>query len=228
MVMFLILLIVILVMAVMYFSIKARNDALKSTASLNDLNKVANEKTYSGIAEKMPKNPTMEDMRNLVNRLQERLYQSELRNKPSGLNPILKPDANMVGKSEKVEDATSTIGALSSGVQDFALRPTTLIIRFRPGALDMTEVEATRMKSIFTKHFDYSVGDGQNFVITVDAVEGLSESNRMAYYRVAAVRNSLMAVVGVPAARISQKILAVPANSISGTEALEVRITKVN
>lgn len=228
MVMFLILIIVILAMAVMYFSIKARNDAMKSPVQLKDPSKMANEKIYPGMADELPQNPTIEDMRNLVNRLKEKLYQSELRYKPNGLNPVLKPDANMIGKSEKVEAATANVGTLSSGVQDFGLRPSTLIIRFRPGALDMTDAEAKRMHEVFSKHFDYVVGSGQSFVLTVDAAEGLSESNRMAFYRVAAVRNRLMAIANVPASKIGQKILAVPANSITGTEALEVRITKVD
>jgi hypothetical protein len=259
MVMFLILLIVVLAMAVMFFSMKARNDALKSTVPLKDSAKAANEKVYPGMADEVPQNPTMEDMRNLVNRLKEKLYQSELRYKPSGLNPVLKPNETRMGKSEKLEDGTANPGfvpnglnpvfkpdetkmgksdkledasakggTLPSGVQDFALRPSTLIIRFRPGALDMTNAEAQHMHSVFVKHFDYAVGGGQNFVLTVDAAEGLSESNRMAFYRVAAVRNRLMAIAGVPASKISQKILAVPANAMTGTEALEVRITKVD
>lgn len=228
MVMFLILLIVVLSMAVMFFSIKARNDALKSPVPMRDPSRSANEQMYPGMADELPKNPTMEDMRNLINTLKEKLYQSELRYKPSGLNPVVKPDANKLGKSDKLEDATGKVGTLPSGVQDFALRPSTLIIRFRPGALDMTDAEAKHMNEVFIKHFDYSVGSAQNFVLTVDAAEGLSESNRMAFYRVAAVRNRLMAVSGVPAAKIGQKILAIPANAMTGTEALEVRITKVD
>jgi len=228
MVMFLILLIVVLAMAVMFFSIKARNDALKSTVPLKDPNKAAHEKVYLGMADELPQNPTMEDMRNLIDRLKEKLYQSELRYKPSGLNPVLKPNETKMGKSERLEDASGKVGTLPSGVQDFALRPSTLIIRFRPGALDMTDAEANHMHSVFVKHFDYSTGSGQSFMLTVDAAEGLSESNRMAFYRVAAVRNRLMAIAGVPATKIGQKILAVPANAITGTEALEVRITKVD
>ena len=228
MVMFLILLIVVLAMAVMFFSMKARNDALKSTVPLKEPNKAAHEKVYPGMADELPQNPTMEDMRHLIDRLKEKLYQSELRNKPSGLNPVLKPNETKMGKSEKIEDASGKVGTLPSGVQDFALRPSTLIIRFRPGALDMTDAEANHMHAVFTKHFDYSVGSGQNFVLTVDAGEGLSESNRMAFYRVAAVRNRLMAIAGVPASKISQKILAVPASAMTGTEALEVRITKID
>lgn len=228
MVMFLILLIVVLAMAVMYFSMKARNDALKSTVPLKEPSKTAHERVYPGMADELPQNPTMEDMRHLIERLKEKLYQSELRNKPSGLNPVLKPNETKMGKSEKIEDASAKVGALPNGVQDFALRPSTLIIRFRPGALDMTDAEANHMHAVFTKHFDYSVGSGQNFVLTVDAGEGLSESNRMAFYRVAAVRNRLMVITGVPASKISQKILAVPASAMTGTEALEVRITKVD
>jgi hypothetical protein len=228
MVMFLILLIVVLAMAVMYFSIKARNDALKSTVPLQDPNKSANERVYPGMADELPKNPTMEDMRNLIDRLKEKLYQSELRYKPSGLNPVLKPNETKMGKSERLEDASAKVGTLPGGVQDFALRPSTLIIRFRPGSLDMTDAEANHMHAVFTKHFDYAVGSGQNFMLTVDAAEGLSESNRMAFYRVAAVRNRLMAIAGVPATKIGQKILAVPVSAMTGNEALEVRITKVD
>lgn len=228
MVMFLILLIVILAMAVMYFSIRARNDALKSPVQLQDPTKAANEKIYPGMADEIPQNPTMEDMRHLVDRLKEKLHQSELRYKPSGLNPVIKPEMSKMGKSDKVEEASAKVGSLPSGVQDFALRPSTLIIRFRPGALDMTDAEAKQMHEVFAKHFDYAVGSGQNFALTVDAAEGLSESNRMAFYRVAAVRNRLMSIASVPASKISQKILAVPASAMTGTEALEVRITKVD
>lgn len=239
MVMFLILLIVVLAMAVMFFSIKARNDALKSDLKLQEPSKSEYQKVYPGITDEIPKNPTMEDMRKLVDRLREKLYQSEQRYKPSGLNPTLKADDNKTGKSDKinenkqgksetVENATNSAGTLPAGVQDFALRPSTLIIRFRPGALDMTDAEAKRMADVFVKHFDYSVGNAQNFMLTVDAAEGLSESNRMAFYRVAAVRNRLMGVVGVSPARIGQKIVAVPVSAMNGTEALEVRITKVD
>jgi len=228
MVMFLILLIVILSVAVMFFSIKARNDALKSTVPLKDPAKQANEKVYPGMADELPKNPTMEDMRHLINRLKERLYQSELRYKPSGLNPLPKPDETKMGKSETVEDASAkTTGSQVNGVQDFALRPTSLIIRFKPGALGMTDAEAKRMTEVFMKHFDYEVGSAQSFLLTVDAAEGLSESNRMAFYRVVAVRNRLMGMTGVPAAKIGQKIHAVPSSAVTGMEALEVRITKV-
>jgi len=65
----------------------------------------------------------------------------------------------------------------------------------------------------------------QNFTISSTAVEGLSESNRMAFYRVVAVRNHLLSI-GVPAARIRQRIEPVPAARQSGTEALEIRIQK--
>jgi hypothetical protein len=229
MVMFLILLIVVLSMAVMFFTIKARNDALKSAVPLKDPSKAANEKVYPGMADEMPQNPTMEDMRNLVNRLKEKLYQSELRYKPSGLNPVAKPDETKMGKSERVEDASAkTEGTLVNGVQDFALRPTSLIIRFRPGALGMSDEEAKRMTEVFMKHFDYQVGSAQSFMLTADAAEGLSESNRMAFYRVVAVRNRLMGTTGVPAVKIGQKIHAVPPNAVTGMEALEVRITKVD
>lgn len=226
MVMFLILLIVVLAMAVMFFSLKARNDALRSPVPIKEPSKTAYEKVYPGMADELPKEPTMEDMRNLVNRLKEKLYQSELRYKPTGLNPVAKADDKM-GKSEKVEEASAKAGTLPAGLQDFALRPSTLVIRFRPGSLDMTDAEAKRMHEVFAKHFDYTVGSNQSFVLTVDAAEGLSESNRMAFYRVAAVRNRLMAVVGVPPSKIGQKIVAVPVSAMTGTEALEVRITKV-
>lgn len=246
MVMFLILLIVILAMAVMYFSIKAKNDALLSTVQLETPLKEAHE-SYQGSADEIPKNPTMDDMRKIINELQQKLYQSELQNKPTGKNPevdtknqpdrriaqstLLNPESenlNKIGKSEREIQATQeAIGTTNEGVQSFALRPSVIIVRFRAGFLELTDDEALKLKEIFVQHFDYQSNKDQRFVLTVDAVSGLTESNRMAFYRIASVRNRLMAVAGVPASKIGQKINSVPASSMSGVESLEVRISKV-
>lgn len=228
MTMFLILLIVILSVAVMYFSARARNEAYQSKSTNHEMSKQAFNRMYPGEADEIPENPTMEDMRKLVDRLKQKLYQSEMRYQPSGLNPQAKPENTKMGKSERVEDASAKAGTLPTGVQDFALRPTSLIIRFKPGTLDLNPDEVKRLREVFMKHFDYANNSGQAFQLTVDAAEGLSESNRMAFYRVVAVRNHLMSTVGVPAAKITQKIETVPSTSINGLEALEVRINKVD
>lgn len=226
MVMFLVLLVIILAMAVTYFAAKAKTDALNSPLSGKEPTKTAYEKVFPGETDEIPVNPTMEDMRKLVDRLKEKLYQSEHRFKPSGLNPVATD--NKMGKSEKIEAATGTAGTLPAGVQDFALRPTSLIIRFKPGSLELTDDEAKRLTEIFITHFDYANNKEQNFLLTTDAIDGLSESNRMAFYRVVAVRNRLMAITGVPASKIAQKIISVPSASSTGVEAMEVRITKVD
>lgn len=228
MTMFLILLIVILSIAVMYFSVRARNEAYQAKATQREVSKQAFNKVYPGESDQIPENPTMEDMRKLVDRLKQKLYQSELRNVPTGLNPVAKAENTKVGKSERVEDATAKAGTLPQGVQDFALRPSSLIIRFRPGSLDLSAEEVKRLKEVFVKHFDFQSGSPQAFQLTVDAAEGLSESNRMAFYRLVAVRNHLMSEVGVSASKITQKILPVPLGSVTGVEALEVRINKID
>ncbi|WP_288392599.1 hypothetical protein [uncultured Herbaspirillum sp.] len=81
------------------------------------------------------------------------------------------------------------------------------------------------MNDTFISHFDWNSNREQTFTISAAAVEGLSESNRMAFYRVVAVRNHLLSI-GVPAARIRQRIEPVPAARQSGTEGLEIRIQK--
>ncbi|WP_310625397.1 vesicle formation protein [Limnohabitans sp.] len=228
MVMFLILLIVILAMAVMYFSMRAKADASKSPVpSKETITKQAHEKTYPGVADEVPKNPTVEDMRKMVDRMQQKLQQSELRYKAGGQNQEVKPENVQIGKSEKIEEASAKVSTTpTAGVHDLAARPTSLIVRFKPGALDLSPEEAKRMSEVFVKHFDYASNKAQSFVLSSDAVEGLSESNRMAYYRVVAVRNRLMSLSGVPSSKIAQKIIAVPPNSTTGVEALEVRITR--
>lgn len=246
MVMFLILLIVILSMAVMFFSIKARNDALKSAVPLKDPSKMANTQVYPGVADELPANPTMEDMRHLIDRLRMKLNQSELRFKSSGLSPIAKPDQkekgnvlksdpepnlNKEGKSDQVVGANTenNLGKKSDGVEAFSLRPSVLIVRFKPSTLDLSPQEAQRMAEIFTKHFDWSANNkDQQFEISASAAEGLSESNRMAFYRVVSVRNQIMSLIGMPGSRIRSRIVPVPAGQASGLEALEVRITKLD
>jgi len=90
----------------------------------------------------------------------------------------------------------------------------------------MTGDEAKRLAETFTRHFDWSVGSDQEFTITTNAVEGLSESNRMAFYRVITVRNQLMSLTGLQASKIRQRILPVSINLSTGLEGLEVRISK--
>lgn len=241
MVMFLILLIVILSMAVMYFSMKARSEAQQSSVPLKEPTKAEYNKVYPGMVDELPKNPTMEDMRNLIDRLKQKLHQSELRFKPSGLNPELKADAkergnnlknepethlNKDGKSQQNLAASAGVGNRTEGIEALALRPSVIVVRFKPGTLDLNAEEAKRLADVFAKHFEWSAGSAQEFVISTTAVEGLSESNRMAFYRVVAVRNQLMSVAGVPAARIRQRIVPVSASQATGAEALEVRIGK--
>lgn len=241
MVLFLVMLIVILSMAVMYFSMRARTEAQHSSIPLKENQKYEHLKVYPGIADELPTNPTMADMRHLIDRLKEKLYQSELRFKVAGANPQPVPDQkekgnslknqpepnlNKEGKSERSIAASGSAGSQADGFEALSLRPSSIVVRFRPGTLDMNPEEVKRLADTFVKHFDWSAGSTQDFVISTTAVEGLSESNRMAFYRVVAVRNHLMSATGVLASRIRQRIVPVPVSQSTGTEALEVRIAR--
>ncbi|WP_288410842.1 vesicle formation protein [uncultured Herbaspirillum sp.] len=258
MVMYLLLLIAILAMAVMYFSMRARDEAKNSKATEVELPGKPSEKAMPGPNVLTPVTPSAEElhaqieqMRQTLNNnevrykadvaeLKEKLRESDQRFKASGLAKVEKPnqkergnnmkstpeaDLAQDGASDRVVDASGTAGALPKGVEQFALRPSVLIVRFRPGTVDLNTGEAKRMNDTFISHFDWNSNREQTFTISAAAVEGLSESNRMAFYRVVAVRNHLLSI-GVPAARIRQRIEPVPAARQSGTEGLEIRIQK--
>ncbi|MCO4855043.1 vesicle formation protein [Herbaspirillum sp. WGmk3] len=258
MVMYLLLLIAILAMAVMYFSMRARDEAKESKATELEMPGKPFPKALPGPNAVTPVSPSAEElhaqieqMRQTLNNnevrykadvaeLKEKLRESDQRYKASGLAKVEKPnqkesgnnmkstpDANLAkdGASDRVVDASGTAGSLPKGVEQFALRPSVLIVRFRPGTVDLSPDEAKRMNETFIKHFEWNASLEQSFTISSAAVEGLSESNRMAFYRVVAVRNHLLSI-GVPAARIRQRIEPVPAARQSGTEGLEIRIQK--
>lgn len=258
MVMYLLLLIAILAMAVMYFSMRARDEAFDAkSAEINVVGKPSN-RAFPGANQEKPETPSSEELHAQLERLRqtlndneirykadvaelkEKLRESDQRYKANGLAKIEKPnqkepgnnmkstpEANLAkeGASERVVDASGSAGSLPKGVEQFALRPSVLIVRFRPGTVDLSPDEAKRMNETFIKHFEWNASLEQNFTISSAAVEGLSESNRMAFYRVVAVRNHLLSI-GVPAARIRQRIEPVPAARQSGTEGLEIRIQK--
>ncbi|EOA03723.1 MULTISPECIES: hypothetical protein [Herbaspirillum] len=259
MVMYLLLLIAILAMAVMYFSMKARDEAYESKTAKIEAQGQASEKPHAGDKEEKPVVPSPDDLHAQIERLRqtlneneirykadvaelkEKLRESDMRFKANGLSKVEKPnqkergnnlkstteaDLAKEGASERILDASGAAGSLDKGVEALALRPSVLIVRFRPGTVDLNPPEAKRMTDTFLSHFDWNARPDQTFVISSTAVEGLSESNRMAFYRVVAVRNHLLSV-GVPAARIRQRIEPVPAARQSGTEALEIRIQKV-
>lgn len=258
MVMYLLLLIAILAMAVMYFSIRARDEAKDAKATEMEAPGKPFPKALPGPNALAPVSPSAEElhaqieqMRQTLNNnevrykadvaeLKEKLRESDQRFKASGLAKVEKPnqkergnnmkstpeaDLAKEGASERVLNASGTAGALPTGVEQFALRPSVLIVSFRPGTVDLNPDEARRMNETFVKHFEWNPGAEQNFTISSAAVEGLSESNRMAFYRVVAVRNHLLSI-GVPAARIRQRIEPIPAARQSGTEGLEIRIQK--
>lgn len=258
MVMYLLLLIAILAMAVMYFSIRARDEAKDAKATEIEAPGKPFPKALPGPNALAPVSPSAEElhaqieqMRQTLNNnevrykadvaeLKEKLRESDQRFKASGLAKVEKPnqkergnnmkstpeaDLAKEGASERVLNASGTAGSLPTGVEQFALRPSVLIVRFRPGTVDLNPDEARRMNETFVKHFEWNPGVEQNFTIASAAVEGLSESNRMAFYRVVAVRNHLLSI-GVPAARIRQRIEPIPAARQSGTEGLEIRIQK--
>nr|WP_198980745.1 vesicle formation protein [Herbaspirillum sp. ASV7] len=258
MVMYLLLLIAILAMAVMYFSMKARDEAYESKTSKIEAVGKPSEKAFPGASEAKPNQPSEDDLHALIERLRqtlndneirykadvaelkEKLRESDQRFKAAGLSPTEKPnqkergnskfsppDTNLAkaGASDRTVDASGAAGALPKGVEALSLRPSVLIVRFRPGTVDLGGEEAKRMTDTFVSHFEWNGNHEQNFTISSTAVEGLSESNRMAFYRVVAVRNHLLSI-GVPAARIRQRIEPVPAAQQSGTEALEIRIQK--
>ncbi len=258
MVMYLLLLIAILAMAVMYFSMRARDEAVDSKATEKLALGKPHPKAYPGPNEVRPDIAAEEELHALIERLRqsmneseirykadvaelkEKLRESELRFKASGLSKTEKPnqkergnnlkstpeaDLAKEGAAERVVDASGTAGSLPRGLEALALRPSVLIVRFRPGTVDLGGIEAKRMTETFVSHFDWNANREQNFTISSTAVEGLSESNRMAFYRVVAVRNHLLAL-GVPASRIRQRIDPVQAASQSGVEGLEIRIQK--
>lgn len=258
MVMYLLLLIAILAMAVMYFSMRARDEAKDSKATEMEMSGKPFPKALPGPNALTPVIPSAEElhaqieqMRQTLNNneirykadvaeLKEKLRESDQRFKASGLAKVEKPnqkergnnmkstpDADLAqdGASDRVVDASGSAGSLPKGVEQLALRPSVLIVRFRPGTVDLNANEAKRMNETFISHFDWNNNREQNFTISSAAVEGLSESNRMAFYRVVAVRNHLLSI-GVPAARIRQRIEPVPAARQSGTEGLEIRIQK--
>ncbi|MDP4300990.1 vesicle formation protein [Leptothrix discophora] len=239
MVMFLILLIVILSMAVIFFSARARFDAMKSQTGIETPEPVLptpdpllfprEKESLPGTQDRQPKRPTIEDLLKQVDELKQKLFLAEQKYKPVLNPPQAKEerevkDAKGVQTLEGTQDKPTVEGR---GVQEFSLRPTSVLVRFRPGALDLSADEAARLSDIFTRHFDFAPDKGQRFLLTAEAAEGLSESARMAYYRVAAVRNRLMGVTGVPRDRLMQRIQSVPTADVKGTEALEVRITLV-
>ena len=258
MVMYLLLLIAILAMAVMYFSMKARDEAYESKTAKIEAPGKPSEKAFPGPSETKPDKPSEEDLHAQIERLRqtlndnevryksdvaelkEKLRESDQRFKIAGVSKIEKPnqkdrgnsrlstpetDLAQAGASDRTVDASGTAGALPKGVEALALRPSVLIVRFRPGTVDLGSEEAKRMSDTFISHFEWNGNHEQNFTISSTAVEGLSESNRMAFYRVVAVRNHLLSI-GVPAARIRQRIDPVPAARQSGTEGLEIRIQK--
>ncbi|MET3432246.1 hypothetical protein ABIC71_001732 [Herbaspirillum seropedicae] len=258
MVMYLLLLIAILAMAVMYFSMRARDEAVDAKATEKLALGKPYPKAYPGPNEAKPEiaaedelHAQMERLRQSMHEseirykadvaeLKEKLRESELRFKASGLSKTEKPnqkergnnlkstpDADLAkeGAAERVVDASGTAGSLPQGLEALALRPSVLIVRFRPGTVDLSGIEAKRMTETFVNHFNWNANREQTFTISSTAVEGLSESNRMAFYRVVAVRNHLLAL-GVPASRIRQRIEPVQAASQSGVEGLEIRIQK--
>lgn len=260
MVMYLLLLIAILAMAVMYFSMKARDEAYESKSAKIEAVGKPSEQALPGAAQVEPVTPSPDELHALIERLRQKLNDNEIRYKAdvaelkeklresdqrfkaSGLSQHEKPnqknrgnsmqsppqaDLAKPGASDRTVEASAGAGTLPKGVEALALRPSVLIVRFRPGTVDLGGDEAKRLADTFLSHFDWNGNREQNFLITSTAVEGLSESNRMAFYRVVAVRNHLLSI-GVPAARIRQRIEPIPAASQSGTEALEIRIQKLD
>ncbi|RZS58790.1 vesicle formation protein [Sphaerotilus mobilis] len=239
MVMFLILLIVILAMAVIFFSARARFDAMQTQQGPVTDQPIdptpapmlyPNEKQpLPGEADRRPNQPTLEDMTKMVDELKKKLFLAEQRYKPV-LNPPQAKEEREVkdAKGEQTVEATQPKPVADpKGVQEFSLRPTALIVNFKPGALDLNAEEADRLAQLFARHFDTQANPGQRYLISAEAAEGLSESSRMAYYRVTAVRNRLMGVAGVPRDALQQRVFIVPTSEVKGTEALSVRITVI-
>ncbi len=260
MVMFLILLIVILSMAVIFFSARARVEA--SQAPQPDESRTFESKfpdpsaeaipvqpsdvkpkvpetrppTYAkeqqprtGQSDQKPRQPSIEDLTRTVETLQKKLYLAEQKYKPVLSSPKARETVETVdGKGEEKTDGTlSRPVPRGRGVHEFALGPTSITVRFIPGALDLDADEAQRLAQHFRKQFGEQFARGQRYMITTDYVEGLSESSRMAYYRVTAVRNQLMRVAGVPKSALDPRSRAVQAADLKGTESLEVRIVAI-
>ncbi len=239
MVMFLILLIVILSMAVIFFSARARFDAMKVPEgptlekpidpTPDPLRFPYETQPKPGVADKEPRQPTLEDMTKMVDELKKKLFLAEQRYKPVLNPPQAKEELEVKdAKGEKTVDATllKPVGE-PRGVQEFSLRPTAVIVNFKPGALDLSAEEAERLAQLFAKQFDTSTTKGQRYLISSEAVEGLSESSRMAFYRVTAVRNRLMTHAGVPRENLQQRVFLVPQAETKGFEALTVRISLI-
>ena len=239
MVMFLILLIVILSMAVIFFSARARFDAMKVPQgptldqpidpTPDPLRFPFETQPKPGVADKEPRQPTLEDMTKMVDEMKKKLFLAEQRYKPVLNPPQAKEELEVKdAKGEKTVDATLLKPAGEPrGVQEFSLRPTAIIVNFRPGALDLNAEESERLAQLFARHFDTANNKSQRYLISAEAAEGLSESSRMAFYRVTAVRSRLLAHAGVARENLQQRVFIVPAADIKGSEALTVRISLV-